>query len=788
MGGALVLAGSLWAGLLLGWGRVGPAAGAMMAGGATGVLLAIRRARPRAPPARSPHVAARVLGDRERVLAAAGFLPGPGDADLGRPRRARALVLAAATVLLGLGWAGLRLGPPASLGPLEGRSVSFSGAARSDPRTFPTGWGLEARIDRAGERQASLRVWVSGRGAPPALAAGDRLGGSGSFRGVVPDDGFEGYLADRGVDALVSASELVREGPPRSLWLRVANSVRDALAIGARRALPRRQAGLLLGLTIGETRGMHPEIVEDFRATGLGHLVAVSGSNVVMVLAPVLGLAALAGMGPRGRMVAGGLAVVLFALITRWEPSVLRASAMAGLALLGVAAGRPRETAGVLAWAVVILLLVDPRLARSLAFQLSAAATGGLLAFTTPIAARLSWLPRPVALATAATAGAQVAVTPLLLLAFGIVPGSTLIANVLAFPAVGTAFLGGSAASALALAWPSLGSAVGVVAALPIVYLEAVADRTARLALPSLVGTSWILPAIVAVVAYAALRRAIPRRSAALLVLLPFAVWVVAFRGAPPASLEVRFLDVGQGDAALVRTPDGATILVDAGPDEQEVATRLAALGIGRLDLVVASHAHQDHVEGLPAVFARHPVGLLFDPGCPADSPSHLRMLEAAGYEGVPVHHPRGGERLRLGALLIEVLGPDACAVDSPNDDSIVLRLTYGIHTVLFVGDAEVPAQLDLLDDGDPVQATVLKVPHHGSATSDPSFFEAVGASVAVVSVGENDYGHPVPETLEALRASGARVIRTDLAGEVTVTFGAGVPLVKSEASVAPAR
>ena len=781
MVGPLLCAGSLWAGLLLGWGRVGPSAGAVMAGVATGALVVARRSRPRAPPARSPGVAGRILDDRQRVLAAAGLLPAPGPSSP-RPRLVRAAALAAAMILLGLGWAGLRLGPPASLGPLEGRSASFAGAARSDPRIFPGGWGLEARIDRAGERATSLRAWVSGRGEPPTLAAGDRLRGVGTFRRVVPDDGFEGYLADRGVGALVSASELVREGSPRSPWLRVANGVRDALATGARRALPPRQAGLLLGLTIGETRGMHPEIVEDFRATGLGHLVAVSGSNVVMVLAPVLGLAALAGMGPRGRMVAGGLAVVLFALITRWEPSVLRASAMAGLALLGVAAGRPRETAGTLAWAVVILLLVDPRLARSLAFQLSAAATGGLLALTPAIAGGLGWLPRPVALAAAATAGAQAAVTPLLLLAFGIVPGATLVANVLAFPAVGAAFLGGAAVSAVALVWPSLGSAAGVVAALPIVYLETVADRTARLAVPSLVGAGWLVPAIVGVAAYAALRRAMPRRSAALLVLLPFTVWAVAFRGAPPASLEVRFLDVGQGDAALVRTPDGATILIDAGPDEQEVATRLAALGVGRLDLVVASHAHQDHVQGFPAVFARHPVALLLDPGCPSESPSHLRMLDAAGYEEIPVHHPRGGERLRLGGLLIEVLGPDACAPESANDSSIVLRLVYGTATILFVGDAEIPAQLDLLDDRDPVRAAVLKVPHHGSSTSDPSFLQAVDASIAVVSVGaDNDYGHPVPETLEALRASGARVLRTDLAGEVTVTFEGGSPMVASE-------
>jgi competence protein ComEC len=353
-----------------------------------------------------------------------------------------------------------------------------------------------------------------------------------------------------------------------------------------------------------------------------------------------------------------------------------------------------------------------------------------------------------------------------------VVPTVTLVANVLAFPAVGPAFLGGAVASGAALVWPGAGEALGRVAALPIAYLTWVADRTARLPLPSLVGFRWLAP-VGALALVVAVARRLPRpgRKLATVALLPVAVWGLGLRPAPPADLTVVFLDVGQGDAAVVRTPEGHTVLIDAGPDDREVAIKLAALRVTRIDLAVASHAHADHVEGFPAVLARHPVDLLLEPGCPGESPSYLRMLEAAEYEDVPIHHPRGGERLRLGGLLIEVLGPDACTIDSANDDSVVLRLNYGPATVLFPGDAEVPAQRDLLADQDPVQALVLKVPHHGSRTSDPAFFEAVGAIVAVVSVGENTYGHPVPETLAALRASGARVLRTDREGDVTVRF-----------------
>ena len=137
---------------------------------------------------------------------------------------------------------------------------------------------------------------------------------------------------------------------------------------------------------------------------------------------------------------------------------------------------------------------------------------------------------------------------------------------------------------------------------------------------------------------------------------------------------------------------------------------------------------------------------------------------------------------MTVGGATVEILGPDECSPggDSPNDESVVLRIIDGPWSVLFTGDAEVPAQRDLLEDGDPVQATVLKVPHQGGDTSDPAFFDAVGAAVAVVSVGPNEYGHPNPGVLATLAAEGMFLVRTDLAGDVTVSFAPSGPLVES--------
>jgi competence protein ComEC len=723
-------------------------------------------------------------GPRERILSAAGL---GSTAIEAAPRSPTAIVvIVAAAVAAGAGWASVR--SPPRLGSLDGRHVRFVGTAASDVALQEWGWTLEVRLERisVGGRvlKAQPKAWITASPPAPAVGPGQPVAGTGTLEEVArPADGFDAFLAGRGITARLRAARLEPRGPPGNPALRVANSIRDAYGRGASEALRARSAGPPCGLAIGDTAGMAPEVDEDFRASGLAHLLAVSGSNVALVLAPVL--AATGRLRPGRRALAGLAAVSLFALVTRWEPSVLRAGAMAALALVALWAGRPRRVGPALATAVIVLLVVDPFLATSVGFQLSVAATAALAVLAGPVAARLSWLPRPVAGAAAATIAAQIGVTPLLLLLFGSVPTVTLLANVLAFPAVGVALFLGSMAAGLALVWPSGGAAVGNVAELPLGYLAELADRMARFPLPSLTGgvVAAAVTAVAAVVVGWRLRRPGGTTVVAAAVVVAAVAWSSAPGAGPPTSLTVTFLDVGQGDAAVVRTPDGATVLVDAGPDEREVAVDLAALGVERIDVAVASHAHSDHVEGFPAVLARFPVGLLLEPGCPGDSPSYDRFLRSVKDEGVPVRHPRGGQHFTVGRLRIEVLGPDRCSPggSSPNDDSVVVRVSYGRASVLFPGDAEVAAQRDLLADDDPVVATVLKVPHHGGDTSDEDFFDTADAAVAVVSTGPNDYGHPVPSVLDALRANGMAVYRTDHAGEVTVTFAAdGSPVVAS--------
>jgi competence protein ComEC len=715
----------------------------------------------------------------------------------GAPVASGALVVAG-VLALGVGWSGLhdRGLDTSLLARLAPQRVTIEGVLQTDPSAATFGWSAVAQVHRVewAEGAASLRslVWISGDEQIPGARRGDRVRLDGVLR--VPDDrGFASILRHKGIPAQLGLDEFTRLGPSASAFVRTTQSVRGIVGRSIERAFPPKEAGLLLGLLLGDDSELDPALERDFRASGLSHLLVVSGGNVAMVLAPVLAATALLRLPRWPKFAVGFGAVAFFTVLTGAEPSVLRAGVMACLALVGVLMGRPRTTASILAGAVFALLVIDPWLAWSVGFQLSVTATAGMVALASALADRLGrFLPRSVATAAGATLSAQLGVTPVLLFYFGEVPLVTLPANLAAFPLVSPSLLLGAVAAGAGLVWLPLGSALATVALVPMRVLEFVADHLGKAPVGYLTADGGAVVLFVGTGVVVAITVWIrtgwrPPRAATVLSLacLPAFVWASALGTGPPAGLTIQVLDVGQGDAILVTSPAGASILVDGGPDERAVATQLAALGVKRLDMVVATHPHADHVAGLPTVLSRVPVGVLLQPGCSDDSPAQVALDRAIRDEGVPEVHPRTGDVFRVGDLRLDVLSPDRCwtgTESDANNDSIVILLSLHEDTVLLTGDAEIPVQEWLLEGGTLPDVDVLKVPHHGGGTSVPELFDAVHAEVAVVSVGvDNDYGHPNAEIIDAIAASGARMWRPDLDGMITVTFEGQMPTVESE-------
>lgn len=552
--------------------------------------------------------------------------------------------------------------------------------------------------------------------------------------------------------------------------------------------LPGEGAGLVPGLAVGDTSIVSPTLDAAMKAASLSHLTAVSGANCALVVGIAFAVAAALGAS-RGLRVACGLAVLVgFVVLVTPEPSVVRAAAMAAIAMLAVLLGRARAGIALLTTATTVLLVVDPWLAASLGFALSVAATAALLLCARPLATGLSRaVPRPLALALAVPLAAQLACGPLVILIEPTVPVYGVVANLLAGPAAPAATVLGLAAC-LSAPLPWLQSGLAALAWVPASWVAATATTAARLpggALPWLEG--WPGAMALAVLGLAiglvvVLRRTGSRAQrlvrAASVSLVSVVVGValgtgaltsIAGRWTLPADWSVLACDVGQGDAVLLRSA-GAVALIDTGPTPEPLAACLSRAGINRIDLLVLTHFDLDHIGGLAAVRGR--VGtVLHGPG-DAEAKAQIASLTA---QGAAATEASAGLTGSLGTARWRVLWPKlgSRAFPEGNDASVVIDVRGGgIPSMLLLGDLSASPQRVLTASGAlaPPYA-VVKVAHHGSGDQDAELYVAAQPSVAVFTVGAgNDYDHPRDETLAIVDGLGARIARTDRDGAVALS------------------
>jgi competence protein ComEC len=578
---------------------------------------------------------------------------------------------------------------------------------------------------------------------------------------------------------------LVAPGP----WWRAAAAVRQALRDSVAHR-PDDQRALVPALVDGDDAEVDPALQDSFRATGLTHLLAVSGTNLTLVVGFLLGLARWCRVRGRWLHVVAAAGIVGFVLIARTEPSVLRAAVMGTIGLVALGAdGRHRALRG-LGTAVVVLVLLDPGLAVSAGFALSALATAGILLLAPSWRDALArWLPRWLAEAIAVPAAAQLACTPLVAAISGQVSLVAVVANLLVAPVVGPATVLGLAGGVLTLVWAPVGRVLGTLASWCVAWLVAVAEHGAALPTAAVGWGTGPVALLVLVLVTAAVALGGPRLlrhpatglAAAAVMIVAVLVRPPVF-GWPPDGWVLVMCDVGQGDALVLDAGSGRAVVVDAGPDPQSVDRCLDRLRVERVPLLVLTHFHADHVDGVSGVFAGREIGAvqttrLLDP--PAGVDEVEDSARSAGLGPVPATY---GAAFAAGPVTFQVLWP---LPDSPtlgpgdgstaNEASVVLLAEAAGLRLLLTGDVEPEAQARLARLLPGLRVDVLKMPHHGSAHQDEPWLLSLEPRVVLVSVGaDNDYGHPAESALDPLEQSGAEVFRTDEDGDLAVVADGG--------------
>ena len=759
----------------------------------------------RAPPVRAPHLLAGSLcvglaaslavrmGASATVVAGCLLFSAPF---LRGGRRLGALILG--LVLLGAWWGCGRLDTldrsvlADHVGEAGLAQVEVTGPSRAGKFAVRVPVRVR-RFDRIALAEPARLELPLGR-APPQGAILEIVATLEAPRRAEADGGFDEaeYLGRQGVHVVLRAGSYRQIGE-RGGVRGVVDGLRRRLAASMAPGLEGERRAVIGGIVLGEDEQLSESLRDDFKASGLYHLLAVSGQNVAYVIGGILLVGWVAGVPRRLAVLAAVAGVAGYTGAVGWQPSVVRAGVAGGLVSLAWLASRPADRWYFLLVGAAVLLAVNPYTLLEPGFQLSFVAVAAIFVLVPRIERRLEGYPlRPkVAECLALSIACGLVTAPVLWLHFGAIPVYTVLANALAAPVVPLLLGFALVCAVLDPLLPSAAFALAWVNGWLAAYLAWCAGFVADLPHARLTSRGALAVAlVVGAAAFLATRLRPPRAqriaALALMVVALVAGWRIWIGGdgaaaAPPSGLRATFLDVGQGDGTLLQVPEGA-ILVDEGPPEAHVADQLQRLGVRRLAALVLTHPQRDHVGGAEAVLRSLDVDFVLDSGIPNESPEESAAVHAAHDRNVPVLIAREGQRYRLGDLVIRVLWPDASgpAGADPNDHAIVLVATYGRTDVLLTADAESNVTLPLgLPD-----VEILKVAHHGSADESlPEFLRRTSPEVAVISVGSgNTYGHPAPETLAALaNVPGLTVMRTDEDGRVVIESDGRHLTVRSE-------
>lgn len=602
------------------------------------------------------------------------------------------------------------------------------------------------------------------------------------------------YLAQKGVGASVfSYPYAISIGKERkvNLLMQAGNYIHKRIIYVIENSLPSQQAGLLNGMLIGYRDGLSDKVQEAFSNAGLTHIMAVSGANVAFLILPLDFLLKKLRLKKRTANLIIIAFLALFVYITGFEPSVLRAVIMASVMLIAAILYREPDIYAAIALSCILLLVASPFMLFNVGFQLSYAATLSLVMFCKNVKSLLKWrfIPEWVKDALACTLSAQIGVLPITVVYFNKVSLISVVPNLLAVPMLELITILGMLMAVFGQFSLVISRLIGYVNS---IFLSLVLHITRLSSLVPFATIKVVTPSVIVIAAYYAIvlfllwyrpLKGIRLNMKHTAIFLAITAFITVSFVIKPGCLEVFFLDVGQGDCAFIRTYSGRTVLIDGGGStnpnliskvgENVVVPFILDQGMTSLDIVVASHAHSDHIQGLYDVLENIDVKTLIIPSL-RDESGFSSLIKLAEENGTEVLRCCDEDIIKLdGMTSFDVLSPERgyeADEDSTNNTSLVLKLCYKDITVLFTGDIETEIEEKLVDGNDDLSSDVLKIAHHGSSTSSSeAFIEEVAPKAAIISVGRNNFGHPSPITEARLKENGIASFRTDECGAVVI-------------------
>ena len=569
-------------------------------------------------------------------------------------------------------------------------------------------------------------------------------------------------------------------------------SARDKIKEITKQTLPPPYNYLLIGMLLGEKSFIPTDLKEVFAEAGIMHILAVSGLHVGIIAMALIAFLGILRLPKKPKLLILISILIMYASITGFRPSVLRATIMFILLIGGKLLNRSRNLNISLFFAAFLILLSNPLILYDAGFLLSFIVTFSIINLSPILQGLFSkiviWIKSPLAVSTAAWIG----IFPLSAYFFSKVSIISIVSNIFIIPLTGIAVILGFVTFFIGLASISF---AGIIANINYLVLNLITLIAKSFSLIPFAFVYVAQPSIMVIILYylsvffmveifykKTLSQKI-KKKAALIVLSVTLLIIIVQVFYPADNLKVNFINVGEGDCILIEAPNKINILIDGGGTPQSdfdvgskiVIPYLRRKGINEIDLLILTHPHLDHLEGLLPVLRELKVDMVLDSGLICDLPAYKEFISIIQKKGIPYHKAKAGDNFIFSNNLeIFLLNPlydsDFYCESDFNNASIVVKLFYKNTDFLFTGDIEEAAEKKLLVWQNILQSDILKVGHHGSSTStNLEFLDKVDPSIAVITVGKNHFGHPSQKIIERLEDKNIQIYRTDEDGTIII-------------------